>query len=519
MIVRMLPSGRSFKGLAAYLTHDAGAETRQRVAWTHTVNCAHDDAPSAVHEMLTTVHDAEALKEEAGVRAGGRALQKPVKHLSLNWHPSDQPDQQHMIATTQTFLEHMGWADHQALLVAHTDREHAHVHVMINVVHPETGLKLDDGLEKRRAQEWALEYERAQGVIHCEQRLLNAAEREDAPTREAWLKLKESQEQHLKSEAAKRVYDDDYMASEENRKIINSEEWKILKSHQRDEREAFMVEGKVAYGELGKAVSREVRETFRDEWADYYAQKKNGADAEALSELKAGLIERQNALFEVTRKDAFAEIHQARDAEYKTLLSQQKDERAELRQNQQDGVSSPHLLDMVNRHPSDRLVASAGYESTTSVEPRTEMAASAASDALAPIFRLAADEVCRPDQDRGADNSLASEARSDGDPVREDIGHESSAGVRDGIDGVAGIGIGALGGLAQIGERLFDGFLGGGEVTKPAPQPHPQPSPQPEFKPENIFTKVAAEARRQAEEQEKEARDQAYWESRDRTRD
>ena len=59
----------------------------------------------------------------------------------------------------------MKWQEHQALLVAHEDK-HPHVHVMLNVVHPETGLRLDDNFERRRAQAWALDYEREQGREH-----------------------------------------------------------------------------------------------------------------------------------------------------------------------------------------------------------------------------------------------------------------------------------------------------------------------------------------------------------------
>jgi len=65
-----------------------------------------------------------------------------------------------MMAATSDFLNHMKWQEHQALLVAHEDKSHAHVHVMLNVVHPETGLRLNDDFERRRAQAWALEYER-----------------------------------------------------------------------------------------------------------------------------------------------------------------------------------------------------------------------------------------------------------------------------------------------------------------------------------------------------------------------
>lgn len=66
MIVRIMSAGKSFKGLSAYLTHDPNADTDERVAWTHTLNCANDHVPSAVDEMVWTARDAELLKQEAG---------------------------------------------------------------------------------------------------------------------------------------------------------------------------------------------------------------------------------------------------------------------------------------------------------------------------------------------------------------------------------------------------------------------------------------------------------------------
>ncbi len=84
MIVRISSTGSSFKGLAAYLMHDPDqAQTAERVAWTHTLNCANDDVNGAVNEMYWTAEDAELLKQEAGIRAGGRATDKSVKHVSL----------------------------------------------------------------------------------------------------------------------------------------------------------------------------------------------------------------------------------------------------------------------------------------------------------------------------------------------------------------------------------------------------------------------------------------------------
>ena len=54
---------------------------RSRVAWTETVNLATDDARVAARQMAATVSYAPELKELAGVRAGGRRLEKPVDAL------------------------------------------------------------------------------------------------------------------------------------------------------------------------------------------------------------------------------------------------------------------------------------------------------------------------------------------------------------------------------------------------------------------------------------------------------
>ena len=89
MIVRILSPGKSFKGLASYLTHDPDAKSSERVGWTHTLNLAHEHVPSAVDELVWTARNAELLKQEAGIRAGGRSTENTVKHISLNWSPEE----------------------------------------------------------------------------------------------------------------------------------------------------------------------------------------------------------------------------------------------------------------------------------------------------------------------------------------------------------------------------------------------------------------------------------------------
>ena len=346
MIVKFVKPGKSFKGVAVYLGHDTGhAKTSERVAWTDTLNLAHDHIESAVHEMYTTCLDADLLKQEAGIRAGGTQVEKPVKHVSLNWDPSETPDRAEITRAAQWFLKHMGWDEHQTLLFAHRDKPHRHVHLVINAVHPVTGLKLDDGFEKVRAQNWALAYEQERGKIFCEQRLKPAAEREEAMPRPAWMTMREQVEQELFAEQARNEYDPSYIGRADNRLVIERHEWEILKELQKKERLAFIDEGKRVYTALSRAVYREVREEFRPEWAEYYAAKRDGLDFALLTGICADLIARQKAVLEARREPLMAELRAERDREYRVLLDAQKEQRGELIDRQDRGLSSPRLLD------------------------------------------------------------------------------------------------------------------------------------------------------------------------------
>jgi hypothetical protein len=379
----------------------------------------------------------------------------------------------------------MGWQEHQALLVAHEDKEHSHVHVMLNVVHPETGLKLDDSLEKRRAQEWALGYELERGKLLCEQRLLDPADREPSPTREAWQKLKESEARHGEAEHARRTWDGSYLASEENRKVIAGEEWGILKDHQRKEREAFFAEGKGAFTELRKAIYRDVREEFRNEWAAYYEAKREGVDPDYLAEMRAGILERQNAVLDARREEATAELRAERDTAYTQILETQREARHELHERQQEGLTSPHLLDFVNAGPPplprETLEPSADWHSE---------------------FRVAADEVTANREGRGEPLTFG------GAPI-DDGSAPAQSGGRDLGGDAASAGLGAI---AAVGERIFDVFFGGGPPPKSQKPPQPDPA-------KNPFARVAEAAIHRAQQEEENARNRAYWEERERTRD
>lgn len=160
--------GHSFKGAFAYYLHDKGAQTAERVAWAETCNLAHDDPAYAQSVMIATARNADALKAAAGVKATGRkATGGPVHAYSISWHPENEtvPDRAGMLAVAQETLKLLK-ADHlQAVIIAHQDTAHPHVHVVVNRVDPATGKMHTFGNDAHKLDEWAAKYERDRGQI------------------------------------------------------------------------------------------------------------------------------------------------------------------------------------------------------------------------------------------------------------------------------------------------------------------------------------------------------------------
>ena len=470
MIPKIQARGKSFTGLATYLTRDPKAETSERVAWTHTLNLANDHVPSAVDEMLWTSRNAELLKQEAGIRAGGRETESVVKHFSLNWSPEDNPTREHMIETIEDFLRHMKWHEHQALLVGHQDK-HPHVHVMLNAVHPETGLRIDESFEQRRAQAWALEYER-EHRIYCEQRLLNANEREDSPTRPAWMAFKENEKKFERDEKMLRDNSPNLDEVENSRKTGSSDEWKMLKEIQRRERQGFFAEGKLAFSELRRGIYGEVREEFRERWSDLYAAQKNGADKDELATAKAELIAEQKSVLEARRDEACKELRSSRDGLYRGLLDDQQDIRHSLRARQEAGLDNADFLHLI--------------ESRDPYKPMME------------IFGEAKEHVTAREESERADTSaFAASAR-----------HER-AGMKSGTDISANVATGLGFGVLSIFGSIADGLV----AAKPDPKPRQR---EPEPVGPTLFDFAAEDARRRQQEQER-SRDEEEWRKRQRS--
>ena len=178
MIPRVGPGGASFQGAGLYYLHDKDALSSERVAFTHTLN-THTDSPDRSLKVMawTAMHQGE-LKQAAGVAATGRKLEKPVYTYSLAWAQDETPSREEMVTAAQGSLKALGMEDRQAVLVAHNDTQHPHIHVILNRVHPENGKAASTSKDHLKLSKWAEGYERGQGKIRVQARVNHNARRE-----------------------------------------------------------------------------------------------------------------------------------------------------------------------------------------------------------------------------------------------------------------------------------------------------------------------------------------------------
>jgi len=179
MIPNINSRGKSFNGVSQYLLHDiekievengndyhVHKETSERVGFTETANLHTDDIEQASRYMAWLDMNREQLKENS---AGRVATAGNVYHYSLSWHPDEKPDQEHMKAMAHHSVAHLGLENHQYYMVEHTDEPHKHVHVVINLVNPETGNIANVYRDKYALDKWANEYE-LQHEVYCQDR-------------------------------------------------------------------------------------------------------------------------------------------------------------------------------------------------------------------------------------------------------------------------------------------------------------------------------------------------------------
>lgn len=126
MIGKAPGTGSGFRGVVNYLMlGKRDEENPARVAWAETRNLLTDDPDRAPAHMRATAAQSQRCK-------------KPVYHFVISWREDENPTADLMRLIGDNTLSDLGLTDHQALLIAHNDTDHRHLHIVVNRVHPET---------------------------------------------------------------------------------------------------------------------------------------------------------------------------------------------------------------------------------------------------------------------------------------------------------------------------------------------------------------------------------------------
>jgi hypothetical protein len=119
-------SGSSFKRLLNYLTMELDPDTGKTLLRGDVV----------MSYNLVGIDTAAA--EMKGVESLNPRCNDAVFHYELAWPPGERPSRAEWIDSASYTLNQLGFKEHQYVFVAHDDKKHFHIHVMVNKVHPET---------------------------------------------------------------------------------------------------------------------------------------------------------------------------------------------------------------------------------------------------------------------------------------------------------------------------------------------------------------------------------------------
>jgi len=129
MIAKVQPSRQhasSFRRLCKYLTTERDADTGEPLSRGDVV-----------------LSDNLAGLDTVAVQMEGIAFLNPrckdaLCHYELAWPPGERPTRPQWMDCALHTLNALGYRDHQYLVVAHDDKKHFHIHIMVNKVDPET---------------------------------------------------------------------------------------------------------------------------------------------------------------------------------------------------------------------------------------------------------------------------------------------------------------------------------------------------------------------------------------------
>ena len=165
-------SNRRFRRLARYIQ---GRDAKPRATWFLAANLP----------GVTVADDLElACKFVDAVQVQNtRAGSKRTYHLVISLHRDDRHlERKELQQVVDRLVDTLGFSEHQYIAVRHSDTDHAHIHVAINKIHPETFRIHSPAWDHQKLFTGARALERELGLTPLR---LRARERERVPQRAA----------------------------------------------------------------------------------------------------------------------------------------------------------------------------------------------------------------------------------------------------------------------------------------------------------------------------------------------
>jgi len=125
---RASASNRGFRQLASYIR---GRSDKPRATWFLAANLPGVTRPRDLELAYRLVEAVQAQNTRAGSHR--------TYHLVVSLHPEDRSLRANDLRrVVENLVETLGFTGHQYIAARHNDKDHEHVHVAINKIHPET---------------------------------------------------------------------------------------------------------------------------------------------------------------------------------------------------------------------------------------------------------------------------------------------------------------------------------------------------------------------------------------------
>lgn len=145
----------NFRASALYLSGHAKGQSPDRVAWVKSYNLSTDEPTPAAAVMQATADQNRRCKSAA-------------YHFIISFDPKDakggKVTPEKMQEMADEVVERFGLKEYQALVYAHKDTDHPHMHFLVNRIHPEKLKALSRHNDGRRLKDLSQEIAKERGL-------------------------------------------------------------------------------------------------------------------------------------------------------------------------------------------------------------------------------------------------------------------------------------------------------------------------------------------------------------------